>query len=256
MLLSPASLRNRGFYHVPTSFWISLILSLFIRISRKFQSAFITFIAPNVSFDPADVNRRNRRTRLMTTTCKTVTTTLGLAIFAATFAPLATAGCGDLPGKPSPSLRAQPPYLMRAAYRPAQLVRVSGNDPAGASIVGLWKVTFTAGGTVIDWGYAQWHSDGTEIMNSGGRAPATENFCLGVWEKAGPSTYKLNHVALSYDAASGALNATVSIREVVKVNQAGNKYEGWFTIDATDPSGNPAGHVAGEITGERITADQ
>jgi len=192
----------------------------------------------------------------MTTTFKTVTTTIGLAVFAATFAPLATAGCGDIPGKPPASHRLQPRYLMQAAYHPARLVLAADNDPSGASIVGLWKVTFTSGGTMIDWGYAQWHSDGTEIMNSGGRAPATQNFCLGVWEKAGPATYKLNHVALSYDAASGALNATVSVRELVTVDRTGNNFTGTFTIDVFDPNKNPVGHVAGEITGERITADQ
>ena len=192
----------------------------------------------------------------MTTTFKTVTTTIGLAVFAATFAPLATAGCGDIPGKPPASLRLQPPYLMQAAYRPARLVLASDKDPAGASIVGLWAVTFTVGGTMVDWGYAQWHSDGTEIMNSGGRAPATQNFCLGVWEKTGNSSYKLNHVALSYDAATGALNGIVSVREWVTVDHTGNNYQGNFTIDVVDPNKNPVGHIAGEITGERITADQ
>jgi len=88
----------------------------------------------------------------MTTTFKTVTTTIGLAVFAATFAPIATAGCGDVPGKPRASHRPQPPYLMQAAYRPARFVLASDNNPSGASIVGLWKVTFTAGGTMVDWG--------------------------------------------------------------------------------------------------------
>jgi hypothetical protein len=93
-------------------------------------------------------------------------------------------------------------------------------------------------------------------MNSGGRAPATQNFCLGVWEKTGNSSYKLNHVALSYDAATGALNGIVSVREWVTVDHTGNNYQGNFTIDVVDPNKNPVGHVAGEITGERITADQ
>jgi hypothetical protein len=47
-------------------------------------------------------------------------------------------------------------------------------------------------------GFSQWHSDGTEILNSS-RPPATSNFCLGVWEKTGPFAYKLNHFALSSD---------------------------------------------------------
>src|SRR5260370_42318683 len=110
---------------------------------------------------------------------------------------------------------------MQAAYRPARFVLAADSTPSGASIVGLWKVTFTAGGTMVDWGYAQWHSDGTEIMNSGGRSPAAQNFCLGVWEETGPSSYKLNHVELSYDAATGPLNPIVTVREGVTVDHPG-----------------------------------
>ena len=61
-------------------------------------------------------------------------------------------------------------------------------------IVGFWKVKFISegnsgipDGTVIDNGFAQWHSDGTEILNSS-RPPATSSFCLGVWQKSGPSS--------------------------------------------------------------------
>jgi hypothetical protein len=38
---------------------------------------------------------------------------------------------------------------------------------------------------LIDWGL-QWHSDGIEITNSGGRSPATEHH--GCPKKVGPST--------------------------------------------------------------------
>ena len=66
--------------------------------------------------------------------------------------------------------------------------------------MGMWHVIFTAKtsfgkdipDTVIDNALAVWHSDKTEIMNSV-RAPQDGNFCLGVWEKTGRSTYYLNH---------------------------------------------------------------
>ncbi len=122
-----------------------------------------------------------------------------------------------------------------------------------STIVGLWSVQFFAGGNMIDFGYAQWHSDGTEIMNSGGRAPSTENFCLGVWAQVGPSRYKLNHWALSYDP-SGTLNGLVNIREDVVV--AGDGYSGPFTIDIFDPHTKAAlQHVAGRVVGKRITVN-
>jgi hypothetical protein len=37
--------------------------------------------------------------------------------------------------------------------------------------------------TGIDWGFQQWHSDGTEITNSGGQLPATGNFSTGSGNK-------------------------------------------------------------------------
>jgi len=188
---------------------------------------------------------------------------VGMAIIATVLAPGASAGCADISARPAAALRPQHSYLVQAAYRPARFVLVSDNDPSGASIVGLWSVSLTSkgnpgipDGAVIDWGYAQWHSDGTEIMNSGGRSPATQNFCLGVWAKTGGSSYKLNHVALSYDLVSGTLNGTVNIREQVTVDHRGNNFAGTFTIDVFPPGAStPAVHLAGEITGKRITAD-
>jgi len=189
---------------------------------------------------------------------------LGMAVIATVLAPGASAGCADISGRPTASLRLrQQSYLVQAAYRPARFVLVSDNDPTGAAIVGLWSVNLTSkgnpgipDGALLDWGYAQWHSDGTEIMNSGSRSPATQNFCLGVWTKTGGSTYKLNHVALSYDLVSGTLNGTVNIREQVTLDHRGNNFVGTFTTDVFPPGGGPAVvHLAGEITGQRITAD-
>jgi hypothetical protein len=68
----------------------------------------------------------------------------------------------------------------------------------------MWHVIFTAqtqnglpvpvkGGVVIDNAVAQWHSDGTEIMNSA-RPAQDGNFCLGVWSRTGERSYYLNHI--------------------------------------------------------------
>jgi hypothetical protein len=120
-----------------------------------------------------------------------------------------------------------------------------------SSIVGLWSFQFLAGSNMVDFGYSAWHSDGTEIMNSGGRSPATENFCLGVWAQTGPSHYKLNHWALSYDT-SGTLNAFVNIREDVIVT--GPTYSGTFTLDVYDPKTKAAlQHIGGRVVAKRVT---
>jgi hypothetical protein len=146
--------------------------------------------------------------------------------------------------------------------------RMTANAPgASAGIVGLWNVTFTAednpggppDGTIIDAGYATWHADGTELMNSG-RPPTTGNFCMGVWKRSGPRAYELNHVALGWHADPGDPNLSVfdgpvSIHETVKLDPSGNAYAGDFTIDQYDQSGNVVAHVNGRIDATRITVD-
>lgn len=145
----------------------------------------------------------------------------------------------------------------RPSYSAAQAV---GHRPAGTSIVGFWKFTFTAegnatipDGTPVDAGFVQWHSDGTEIMNSS-RPPVTQSFCLGVWSRTGGASYALNHFALSWDLDSNFVGPA-NIREDVTVDQGGRSYAGTFTIDQFDQSGNVLAHVTGKVIGTRITVD-
>ncbi|HZZ89665.1 MAG TPA: hypothetical protein VFE13_15165 [Caulobacteraceae bacterium] len=173
---------------------------------------------------------------------------VGLATAAAlAAAPAAWAGCGPAQGVQ--------PASWTPTGSPAGLLTPVALPAAAPSIVGMWSINFRAGGATIDFGYAQWHSDGTEIMNSGGRAPSTQNFCLGVWQQTGPLTYQLNHLALSYDATTGKLNAKVNIRETVTLSNA-NFYSGPFTIDVRDPkTGAVLQHVAGNVFGRRVLID-
>jgi len=180
-------------------------------------------------------------------------TSLGTA-----FVPNAAAECGH-----SERQRAsrQQPWRGQLQFQPASLLLVSDDDhDSDNGIVGFWRVKFVSkdnpgipDDTVIDAGFAQWHSDGTEIMNSS-RPPATSNFCLGVWRRTGRSTYRLNHFALSSDL-SGKLIGPARIREVVNLDQTRDRYEGTFTIDQYDVSGNLLAHIAGQVIATRITVD-
>lgn len=193
----------------------------------------------------------------MNTIYRAITTTIGAAVLAVLIVPTAKAGCGD-------TTKLQGPFqflpLPSASPRLAEGV---GDDATQTSIVGMWYAQFISegntqhnppipDGAVIDFGYAQWHGDATEMFNSGGRAPATQNFCLGVWLKTAAGDYQLNHFAYSYDATSGLLTNDVNIRELVSLNAAGNGYSGTFVINVLDLTGNQVDHLTGKITGQRL----
>ena len=160
------------------------------------------------------------------------------------------------------------PQYGQALLLPAAVIQ--DDDHEDVSIVGFWHVKFVSDGITtgipggipkgaeVDAGYAQWHSDGTEIMNSGGRAPNTDNFCLGVWEKVGWHQYKLNHFATPWDPTkgpSGALVGPTNIRELVTLSPGGENFVGSFAIDNYDEAGHLLSHLQGKITGTRITVN-
>lgn len=158
---------------------------------------------------------------------------------AAAFAPAAVAGCASIQ-----------PATYQVGSNDAQLIPV---NLGAQGIVGLWAVSLMAAGSQIDWGYSEWHSDGTEIMNSGGHSPASGNFCLGVWRQSGPNTYHLKHYPLAYNPATGLLAAKIILTEDVTVDQTGNNFAGTAITDIYDPTGTTLlQHIPGTITGHRV----
>jgi hypothetical protein len=142
-----------------------------------------------------------------------------------------------------------------------EFIDASFTEPTAlAGIVGFWKAQFASkgstgipDGTVIDSPFVQWHSDGTEIMNST-RQPVTQSFCLGVWQQTGLFTYQLNHFALSFDTDNNFVGPA-QIRENVTLNKNGNSYSGTFTINQYDPNGNLLAEVKGNVSAFRITVN-
>src|SRR3977135_1763647 len=173
-----------------------------------------------------------------------------------------------LPG-PKAGAVVSPQSWRGAQFGSASLLFVSDHHGDDDSIVGFWKVTFTAEGnteglpddTPIDSGYVQWHSDGTEIMNSG-RPPQNGDICLGVWERTGRSRYKLNHFANgnvidpTNPTVIGPPGGPTQIVEDIILSRDGNHYVGMFTLDAYDTPANGnklLAHIIGVITATRIT---
>jgi len=141
-------------------------------------------------------------------------------------------------------------------------------------IVGMWQFTFAStgnnvapffipDGAPLDQGYAQWHSDGTEIMNSS-RDPATSSFCLGVYESTAVRSFHLNHFALSWDntgqlctPSAGQASCFVgqaNIREDVTVEKKGDAYTGTVTIEQFDGTGHMLFRLHGNVSARRVSA--
>jgi len=129
------------------------------------------------------------------------------------------------------------------------------------SIVGLWHVLLTTTsndvgippGAVIDDAYATWHSDGTELMNSS-RPPMTGSFCMGVWAQLPPRSYRLKHIALSWNPTGTVFVGPAIITQEVTLSPADQSYEGTFTLDQYAADGTTRlAHIEGTVEATRIT---
>jgi hypothetical protein len=129
----------------------------------------------------------------------------------------------------------------------------AADSPAPGDITGLWKITFTSGGQVVDQGFDVWHSDGTEILNDT-PPPATGNICLGVWSAVGPRAYKLYHPSWTFDN-NGNLDGTAIIQEQVTLDSKAATFKGTFTVDVYDLSGAHLDRLEGTVAAQRITGD-
>jgi hypothetical protein len=205
---------------------------------------------------------------------------VGALVVALLAVPPAQAQCGGYSASPIHPSAWQPmsgrPHLLLAS-----LGGGVGDDDFdsgdGQPIVGMWHFRFISDGiskgiqggvpkgAPVDAGYAVWHSDGTEITNSGARAPNTSNFCMGVWARVGPRQYRLNHFGISWDPTAGtpdkagnppgALIGPGHIQVLVTVSPDGQSYSGSFSIDQYDESGNIVVHLEGTATGTRINVN-
>lgn len=202
--------------------------------------------------------------------CKTIATrwaTLGAAVSLATLAwaqPAAACGMGSVVDGHGRYLPLSAAQSRAATHTPAWLSTGTSGvrsfyDPSWVPIVGMWKFSFISkgskgipDGTILDAGYTTWHNDGTELMNSS-RPPMSEAFCMGVWRALGRTTFRLNHIAMSWTPDGQTYIGPTNIREQVTTDRWGNSYSGTFTLDqyATDETTLLA-HVQGRITATRI----
>ena len=82
----------------------------------------------------------------------------------------ASAGCPNLPGFKASAVQ---PMSWRGTgeFGPGSPLLIADGDAPVDGIVGFWIVTYVLpDGTVLNDGFQQWHSDGTEIHNAEGPA--------------------------------------------------------------------------------------
>jgi predicted small lipoprotein YifL len=198
----------------------------------------------------------------MKTISRAITMSLSAGIFVTLFVSNAFASCGDL------NLRGPFEFPEHAAgariLAAAATEKASDDSPTTASIVGLWKVQLISkgntshnpsipDGALLDFGFTQWHSDGTEIQNSAG-VPGG-GFCLGTWVQTGFLGFELNHFPIAFDPTTGKVANYINLREQVTLSPDGTFYVGTFTENIYDPTGQQVDHLAGTTQGERITVD-
>ena len=188
-------------------------------------------------------------------------TVLAVALAGMTVAARAEAGCFTTrPQGVIASLAQLPSFQSRSSQGVAGALGVV--DPSKpSSIVGLWQVVFTTTsndvgippGTVVDHGYATWHSDGTELMNSA-RPPMTGSFCMGVWAQVQPRSYRLKHVALLWSPTGTEFVGPAILMEDVTLSPKDDSFEGTFTLDQYAADGTTRlAHIEGTIAATRIT---
>jgi hypothetical protein len=134
------------------------------------------------------------------------------------------------------------------------MLQVGEENSRQPSIVGFWHFKQVSGMNVFDAGYDQWHSDGTEIYNSGARAPDTGSFCMGVWQQIGPRHYFLNHRAIGWEPGGTTPAYVATVLEDVTLSPSGNSFSGSYIVTLYDLSGHFLQVFSkGKVTATRIT---
>ena len=142
--------------------------------------------------------------------------------------------------------------LLRPGTAPALAAAAqSANSNGGGSIVGLWQEVFTAlpgpnnpEAFIFDFGFQQFHSDGTELNSSGGVPPTIGNICIGVWERGAGGVINLRHVGWNFagnevlgDLPTGYFYLEVTLR----TNSQGTAYSGTWKAASYDLGAGPLG---------------
>lgn len=206
---------------------------------------------------------------------KTAASVFTIGIAATMWTTAVRAGCADIQlSEAAGEAHSSIPVVYRTdAPTPFQFMRTSDQRMEHAAIVGLWKFEMLAkstsahtnpmpDGALIDFGYATWHDDGTELMNSGNMNPGDSNFCMGVWKQVGPTTYRLGHHPLAWH--NGVYAGPVTLLEEVVLDKNATSYTGVFLLTVYSAAAIPGQEfnenlpvatITGTVTATRVTVN-
>jgi hypothetical protein len=81
-------------------------------------------------------------------------------------------------------------------------VQAGDETAAKEPIVGLWLITVSYQGSVVDNVFSGWTSDGLEFDQDTGSPMLTGYVCYGTWIKLGDNKYGLTHPFFDYNAGT------------------------------------------------------
>jgi hypothetical protein len=161
----------------------------------------------------------------------------------------ARAAC-TVPGPSKLSAMTAANKLARPGMAPALAAAAqSGASNGGGPIVGQWQVVMTAfpgtpGEFIFDFGFQQFHADGTELMISGGVPPTIGNVCIGAWERGAGGAIHLRHMTWNWngDEVLGDVPTGYFLLEVtLRPNSQGTAYSGTWRTASFDLGTGPLG---------------
>jgi hypothetical protein len=184
---------------------------------------------------------------------QTLSKTIGKAALGA-FAVILTFGtnasaCSLLSGAGLRANLADPSVRLALPHSQDEGLQAQRGATSVASVAGLWQVTYSSGGAVVDMAFEVFHSDGTEMLNDI-TPPAEGNVCLGVWVQTGLTTYQLTHPSWTFDAA-GNFTGTANFDATLTLGSA-DKFSGTYTLSYFDTNGNKGPVYTGTMTATRI----
>ena len=134
-------------------------------------------------------------------------------------------------------------------------------------IVGLWLITASYQGTVVDNVFSGWTGDGLEFDQDTGSPMLTGYVCYGAWVKLGDHKYGLTHPYFDYNAgtitaplpfngaALGTWDGTSGyFNYVVTVSDDGKTFTGQENSMSAVPGPDPYVGTGASFTGVTLTA--